>query len=72
MDRKFQRKVLEGYLAVVILVLTIVTYLILAGVGFDVSAEFVVISILVIILVSVNVLHAIIGLRMLDYLDDED
>jgi len=70
-DREFQRRVLQGYLAVIILVLTAVTYLILAGIGFDVSMEFIVAAILLIILISVNVLQAIIGLRTLDYLDSE-
>ncbi len=68
-DREFQRRVLQGYLAVVILVLTVVTYLILAGVGFDVGSEFVVTAILLIVLISVNILQAIIGLRTLDYMD---
>lgn len=72
MDREFQRRVLQGYLAVIILVLTVVTYLILAGVGFDVGSEFVVTAILLIILISVNVLQAIIGLRTLDYLDGRE
>lgn len=69
-DRAFQRKVLQAYLAVIIVILTIVTYIILAGVGFQVNAEFVVVSILIIILISINILHTIIGLRILDHLDD--
>jgi hypothetical protein len=72
MDREFQRRVLQGYLAVIVLVLTVVTYLILAGGGFDVGSEFVVTAILLIILISVNILQSIIGLRTLDYLDERE
>lgn len=72
MDRHFQRRVMEGYLAAMILIMTIITYVLLSGVGFEVSNEFIVVAILIIILISINALHAIIQLRMLNYLDSEE
>lgn len=71
-DRKYQRKVLQGYLAAVLLVLTGICYLVLAGTGFKARPDFVVITLLLVVLVSVNTVHAIIELRALDYLDDTE
>ncbi len=65
-DGMFGRKILEGYIAVAILVLTVVAYLVLAGVGFGDQSNFVMLAILLVILISVNLLNAIILLRILD------
>lgn len=66
---RFGRSVLEGYLAVAIAILTIVTYIVLAGVGFEQQTGTVVLAILMIILISVSILNAIIQLRMLERLE---
>lgn len=64
----FGRKVLEAYLAVAVLILTVIVYILLAGVGFNQESGLGVLSILLIILTGVNILHAIIELRILDEL----
>lgn len=69
MDKLFGRKVLEAYLAVTVVILTVVAYLLLAGVGFQQQSGFGMLSILIVILIGVNILHAIIELRILDSLD---
>lgn len=67
---QFGRNVLEGYLAVAIAILTIVTYIVLAGIGFEQQSGFIILAILLIILISVNILNAIIQLRMLERLEN--
>ncbi|MDY6773938.1 MAG: hypothetical protein SVS85_01960 [Candidatus Nanohaloarchaea archaeon] len=72
MDLKnlFGRKVLEAYLAVVVVILTAVAYIILAGIGFQQDSGMVMLSILVIILIGVNILSAVVELRMLEKLKE--
>ncbi|MDY6776932.1 MAG: hypothetical protein SVQ76_02390 [Candidatus Nanohaloarchaea archaeon] len=62
----FGRKVLEGYLAVVIVLLTVITYLVLAGMGGTQNSNIIMAAILLIVLIGVNVLNAIIQLRILE------
>jgi hypothetical protein len=78
---KFGRKVLEGYLGLAIGILTIVAFIILAGIGTNIDTEFIFLDILIILLIGVNILIAIIQLRMLEAVesfgadkdeDDED
>ncbi|MDY6769561.1 MAG: hypothetical protein SVU88_01170 [Candidatus Nanohaloarchaea archaeon] len=66
LENLFGRKVLEAYLAVAVLVLTAAAYVILANVGFADQSGLVMVSILLIILIGVNILLAIIQLRILD------
>jgi hypothetical protein len=63
---KFGRKVLEGYLGLAIGILTIVAFIILAGIGTNIDTEFIFLDILIILLIGVNILIAIIQLRMLE------
>jgi len=63
---KFGRKVLEGYLGLAIGILTIVAFIILAGIGTSIDTEFIFLDILIILLIGVNILIAIIQLRMLE------
>lgn len=65
---KIGRKILEGYLALAIGVLTIVAFIILAGIGTNIKTEFIFLDILIIVLIGVNILTAIILLRILDRL----
>lgn len=65
-EKLFGRKVLEAYLAITVVILTVVTYLLLAGVGFQQDSGFGMLSILLVILIAVNILHSIIELRVLD------
>lgn len=63
---KFGRRVLEGYLGLAIGILTIVAFIILAGIGTNIDTEFIFLDILIILLIGVNILIAIIMLRMLE------
>lgn len=63
---KFGRNVLEGYLAVAIVILTVVAYVVLAGVGFEQQSGFIMLALLMIILIGVNILISIINLRILE------
>ncbi len=65
-EEMFGRKVLEAYLGVVVLVLTAVAYVVLATAGFEDQSGLVMLSILLIILISVNILVAVIQLRILE------
>lgn len=68
---KFTSKYLEGYLAVAIGLLTVVAFIILAGVGVSIqNTGTLVLSILMIILIGVNILNAIILLRIVEALTD--
>lgn len=70
---KFKAKYLEGYLAVAIGLLTVVAFIILAGVGVSITdTGTLVLSILMIILIGVNILNAIILLRIVEALTDGD
>ncbi len=64
---RFSRRMLEGYLAVAIVILTVVAFVVLSGAGFG-RTDFIVAAILVIILISVNILHAVLQLRIIDQL----
>ncbi len=72
LDRQFQRKILEAYLIVIIILLTVVTYVTLAGVGVSEQSEFVVLAILIIVLIGVNTLQAILQIHTINYLDEAD
>lgn len=72
LEEIFDRTVLEWCLAVVIVILTVVTYLVLAGIGVPSQSSNVMLAILLIILISVTVLNSIIQMRMLDALEMED
>jgi hypothetical protein len=63
---EFGRKILEGYLVVAIAVLTVVTFIILSGVSTGLETRFLFLAILMIILIAVNIIVAIINLRILD------
>ncbi len=63
---KLGRKVLEGYLGLAIGILTIVAFIILAGIGTSIDTEFIFLDILIILLIGVNILIAIIQLRLLE------
>lgn len=69
-ENLFGRKVLESYLAVAIFILTIAVYVTLAGIGFEQQSGFVLLSILMMILIGVNILVAIIELRILERLKE--
>ncbi len=62
----FGRKVLEAYLGVAVLILTIVVYLILGSLSFEQQSGFIMLSILLIILIAVNILNSVIHLRILE------
>ncbi len=62
----FGRHILEWYLAIAIIILTVVSYMILAGVGFGTQNQFIMIALLLIILIAVNILNSIIHLRTLE------
>jgi len=64
---RFSRRMLEGYLAVAIVILTVVAFVVLSGAGFG-RTDFIVAAILVIMLISVNILHAVLQLRIIDQL----
>ncbi len=70
LEEVFDRTVLEWCLAIVIVILTVVTYMVLAGIGVTTQSNSIMLAILIIILISVTVLNSIIGLRMLDALED--
>lgn len=70
LEEIFDRTVLEWCLAVVIVILTVVTYMVLAGIGVTSQSSSIMLAILIIILIGVTVLNSIIGLRMLDALED--
>lgn len=72
MDKRFQRKILEAYLIVIILLLTFVSYIALAGVGFEDQSEFFVLAILIIVLIGVNTLQAILQIHTINYLDTDE
>jgi len=63
---KFGRKILEGYLAVVLTILVIVGFIVLSGIGMQISTEFILLDIILIILVGVNLLIAVLLLRILE------
>ncbi|MDY6765971.1 MAG: hypothetical protein SVW77_01265 [Candidatus Nanohaloarchaea archaeon] len=65
-ERFRQRSVLETALAAAVLVLTAVAYLVLVNARFSEQGGLATVSILLIILISVNILEAIIGLRILE------
>lgn len=68
---EFGRKILEGYLVVAIAVLTVVTFIILSGVSTGLETRFLFLAILMIILIAVNIIVAIINLRILDDIGGE-
>ncbi len=61
---KLGRKILESYLAIVIGILTVVTFFILSGTRAVENTSVIFLGILIIILISVNILNAIINLRI--------
>ncbi|MDY6788521.1 MAG: hypothetical protein SVV03_01015 [Candidatus Nanohaloarchaea archaeon] len=67
---KLGSKILEGYLAVAIAILTVLTFFILSGTGFG-ETQNIFLGILIIILISVNILNSIITIRMLEQLKKE-
>ena len=69
---EFGQHILEWYLAIAIMILTVVSYMVLAGVGFGTQSEFIMIALLLIILIAVNILNAIIHLRMLEAQQSDD
>lgn len=62
----FSARILEWYLAVAIAIMTVVTFLILGGSIFNLQGQYIMLAILIIILISVNILNAIIQLRILE------
>lgn len=65
-----ERKVLETYLAVTIGLLTVVTFVVLAGLTRG-QTSFVLAIILIIILIGVTILNAMIQLRILDAVQEQ-
>lgn len=71
LEEIFDRTVLEWCLAIVIVILTVVTYIVLAGMGVSTQSNFIMLSILLIILISVSILNSIIMMRILDSIEEE-
>lgn len=68
---KLGRKILEGYLAVAIVLLTIVVFMVLGTVSMETSPGISLINILIIILVGIEILQAIIQMRILENTGEE-
>lgn len=65
-DDLLNRTVLEAALGAAVLVLTAVAFIVLANAGFQQQGGLVTVAILLIILIAVNILSAIIDLRILE------
>lgn len=63
---KLGRRTLEGYLLVIVAVIGVIIYLSLQGLASGISGGSLYLGILLLILISVNVLNAILLLRLLD------
>ena len=67
---KFGRKTLEGYLAVAMAVLTIVIFIVLGTISFENNPGISLLNILVIILIGIEIVQAIILLRVSEKVGD--
>ncbi|MCJ7450505.1 MAG: hypothetical protein MUP58_02085 [Candidatus Nanohaloarchaeota archaeon QJJ-9] len=68
MENPIGKKGLEAYLVVTIAVLAIIVYMMISGMGLGMNKDFMVLDILVILLIGVNILSAIVELRILEKL----
>lgn len=66
MTMKLGRKTLEGYLVGIVGVIMVIVYLALKGIASGLNADTLYLGILIAILISVNILNAILLLRLLD------
>lgn len=73
MSMLFGEKILQGYIAVAIALLVVVTYRLLGGMNLESgSGGFIMISILILILVGAVLFNAIINLKVLEQLREEE
>lgn len=62
---RFGKRILEGYLALALAILSVAAFIMLGSVGAQIDTGFVVLSILVIILTGSTIVSSIIQLRIL-------
>lgn len=67
---RFGKRILEGYLALALAILTVAAFIMLGSVGTQIDTGFVVLSILVIIMTGAVIVTSIIQLRILAAIEE--
>ena len=67
---RFGTKMLKGYIAITISILAVIVYIMLSGLGTRVNMEYIILSVLLILLIGASLLNTIVNIHVYEELDE--